>query len=124
MSLIAQAKADILSITTNSDEWAVEITLTAPNADTITIKGLHTKHHMAVDTLGNPVSAKNAHISFSESLLTDEDYPCRNAAGEVDLKGHRVSVADSTGTAKEYTIRQWHPDETIGLIKCLLDDYE
>jgi len=124
MGLIAQAKADIASITTNTNDWSVAMTLTAPTAEVLTIYGLHTKHHTAVDTMGNLVNAKNAHCSFTEAQLTDAAYPCRNAAGEVDLKGHIVSVADSTGTAKIYVIRQWHPDETVGLIKCILDDYE
>jgi hypothetical protein len=124
MSLIAQAKQDVADITANSAEWGLSITMTAPDETTATVTGLHTKHHMAVDTLGNPVNAKNAHASISEQHLVAAGYPVRNEQGEVSLYGHRVSVADSTGTVKHYTVKQWHPDETVGLIVMILDDYE
>lgn len=123
MGLIAQAKADWQAITSNTDEWGVSMTLLAPTSETATIKGLHTKHHLGIDTEGRPVNTKNAHVSFSEKLLTDAGYPVRNAAGEVYLKDHRVTVKDSTGNDAIYVIRQWFPDETIGVIVCILDDY-
>ena len=72
MSLIAQAKADIEQITYNQNEFGVLITFTAPDDSTATVAGLHTKHHLGLDTDGNPVNSKNAHISFSEKNLTDE----------------------------------------------------
>lgn len=126
MGLIAQAKADIEAITSNLDEFGVSMTLTAPapGNETVTLVGLHTKHRVSLDTEGNFVNAKNAHISISEKFLTDADYPVRNDRGEVFLFNHRVSVADSTGTAKEYVIREWMPDESVGLIVCILGDFE
>ena len=124
MSLIAQAKADIEQITYNQNEFGVLITFTAPDDSTATVAGLHTKHHLGLDTDGNPVNSKNAHISFSEKNLTDEGYVVRDANSEVSLIGHRVSVNDSTGSPKEYIIRETLPDETIGLIVCILGDLE
>lgn len=123
MGLIQQAKELIEQITVNSDDFAVAITLTSPTGTTATIKGLHTKHHLGIDTDGNMVNTKKAHVSFSEKYLTDVSYPIRNAAGEVDLKKHKVSVKDSTGTAKNYMIQSWYPDETVGLIVCILEDF-
>ena len=124
MSLIAQAKEDWKTITSNADEFGIEMTLTAPTGETATVTGLHTKHHLGIDKEGAAVNAKNAHVSVSEELLTAAGYPVRNDAGEVNLKSHRVSVADSTGTAKEYVVAQWFPDETVGVIVMILTDFE
>lgn len=124
MSLIAQAKKDSEKITSNSNGWAVQMTFTAPDSTTATINGIHSKHHLGVDTDGNMVNSKKAHVSFSEKFLTDLGYPVRNAAGEVALTGHKVSVKDSTGIVKNYIMFSFFPDETIGLIVCILNDYE
>lgn len=126
MSILERARRDMQRITSDkSGGFAVEITFTSPDGSTATINGLHTKHHTAIDTEGRPVNSKNAHISFSETLLNEQGYITRppDYNGEVNLKSHRVAVKDSTGTVKNYKIRQWFPDETLGLIVCILDDY-
>lgn len=121
MSILDRAKADIKKITGNSNEFARVMTFVAPDESTITTKGLHSKHHVGIDNEGNLVNSKTAYVSVSEENLTG--YPVRNAAGEVYLKFHKVTVKDSTGTEKTYQISEWFPDETIGLIVCILQDY-
>lgn len=123
MSLLDQIIEDVRTITGNPDEFGREISFEAPTGETAVIIGLHTKHHMGVDTDGIRVNSKNAHISFSEKLLTDKNYPVRNASGEVSLERHLVTVKDSTGNAPTYVIREWYPDETLGLIVCILGDF-
>ncbi len=123
MGLIAQAKADIKQITSNEDDFGVVLTFTAPTAEVATVAGIHTKKHFAIDTEGNAMNSKQAHISVSEELLTEADYPVRTY-GEVNLKNHKVAVADSTGTVCTYIIKQWFPNETVGLITCLLEVFE
>jgi len=122
MGLIDQARADLVQITSNEDDFGVPIAFEAPTGETKSIVGFHSKHHLARDTDGRQVSAKNAAISFAESLMTD--YPVRGASGEVNLKNHKVTVKDSTDVDKVYVIREWFPDETLGLIVCILGDYE
>lgn len=124
MGLTDTINEDIQQITSDLDGFGVSIKLTAPNDTIIDIVGLTSKHHLGYDTDGNQVNTKNAHISFSEKFLIDASYPLRNASGEVDLKGHLADVKDSTGVVKKYIIREWFPDETIGLIVCILGDYE
>jgi len=126
MGLIDVANKDIRKITADLNGWGVVIVLTALDLTSATINGLHTKHHLGIDTDGNPVNTKNAHISFSEQELIDAEptYPIRNANDEVDLRNHKVLVKDSTGVDKSYVIREWMPDETIGLIVCILGDHE
>lgn len=121
MGLIQQAKLDIQQITSNLNDFGVEITLLNPTGETITITGLHTKHHMTYDAEGKPINGRNAHLSFSEGVLVN--YTIRNSKGEVDMKGHVATINDSTETPKTYVVREWFPDETIGLIVCILGDY-
>lgn len=125
MSLLAQAKADIEQITSDPDGFSAQLTFTSPTDDTATIRGLFTEHHLAVDTDGNPVNAKNSHISFSEKFLTDAGYPVRNAGGKVYVKDHRVRVVISAlNIDRTYVIRENYPDETLKFIVCILGDYE
>jgi hypothetical protein len=124
MSLLAQAKADIEQISSDPDGFSAELTFTSPEAETATIRGLFTEHHMAVDTDGNTVNSKNAHISFSEKFLVDAGYPVRNSAGNVFVKDHLVRVVVSPiGIDKTYVIRENYPDEALKFIVCILGDY-
>lgn len=123
MGLINTIQNDVLRFTTNLNEFAVDILLTAKTSEVLAIQGIHTKHHLGIDTDGNMVNSKKASIAFSESLLI-APYPCRNISQEVDLNGHQVGVKDSTGIVKNYIVQQWFPDETIGLIVCILEDFE
>lgn len=125
MGLIEQAIQDIADITSNKDGFGVDITLTRPDKSvTVTFGGQHCKHHLGIDTEGNAVSAKKAFVSFSERVLLATGYVVRNAKKEVDIKFHLMSVKDSSGISKDYIIDQVFPDETNGLITCILGDYE
>jgi hypothetical protein len=123
MSLVQQAILDAKRITSDVKGFGTQIILTAPTSETATIIGRHVKHHLGIDTDGNMVNSKTASITFSESVLAGLNYPLRNAGGEVNLKGHKVQVIDSTGTNCTYKCRQWFPDETIGLIVVVLDSF-
>lgn len=124
MGLIELAQGHWKAFTSNETTgFGVSITLSVPagqGSQSITIGGLHTTHHLNVDTMGNITNGKNAHISISEDLLTG--YPVRNANGKVDLKNHRVSVANSTGVSQTYLIKEAWPDETVALIVITLGD--
>ncbi len=126
MSLKDQAKADIEKITGNANDFAQVMTFVSPTppGQTAIVNGLHTKHHLGVNTDGIEINTENGHVSVSEKALTDKGYTVRNSAGEVDLKGHKVTVKDSTGTDVTYIIREWFQNETIGLIVCMLGDFE
>jgi hypothetical protein len=125
MSLRDRAKADIKDFTTRSHEWAVNILMQAPNSQTATFKGFTAKHHLGISSEGTIVNSQKVSVTFSEESLSDANtnYPIRNADGEVDLKNHLVSVADSTGITKQYAVQAWFPDETIGTITVILENY-
>jgi hypothetical protein len=124
MGLIEQAISDVRAITAGA--FGVSITMTALNGEVATFTGLHTKHHLSVDAEGREVSSKKASIAIHEQNLSaaNASYPIRNADGEVVLLNHKVSVPDSTGSAKNYIVLISLPDEALGLIVLILGDYE
>ena len=125
MNAYERAKRDIERITGNANGWGAEILMTAPDGITkVKLNGIHAKIHLGVNTEGVAVNSQKAHISISEKFLTDANYPIRNAKGEVDLRDHRFTIKDSTGIKKNYVVNQFFPDETIGLISCILEKYE
>lgn len=123
LSILQRAKRDSERITSNKNGFAVEITFTTPDDVSLTISGLHSKTHLDVDGMGVITSSKKAHISVSEKFLTDNNYPVRNDKGEVYLVDHRIDVKDSTDIIKNYVVLTTFPDERLGFITCLLEDY-
>lgn len=124
MGILSDARNDLRSILTNTNEFAVAVTFTPPTGSAVTIQGIHTRHNMGLDMdTGQAVNTPNAHLTVHEKTLTDAGYTVRNANGAVALKGHRVTVADSNGTNRTYTIGETMPDETLGNIVMLLKDY-
>ena len=123
MSLRDRAKTDVQRFTSDPDGFGTTISFEAPTTETADIVGLATKHHISIDTEGNPINTKNAHVSVSEQLLVDAGYPVR-VFGEVSMEQHKVSWVDSTGVSKDYVVEQHFPDETVGLIVFILGDSE
>ena len=125
MSIFEQSKKDMRQITEDLNGFGQEFTITNPNGgQTVDLKGFHTKHHIGYDEDGMMVNSKTASIAFSEKQLTEASYPVRNADEEVDILDHLIDSKDSSGVTKKYIIRQMFPDEYLGLIVCILYDYE
>ena len=122
MGLRELAKRDIQQITSNKNEWATDLIFKAPTGEEATIQGLFTVISYAIDESGNAVNSKQGHVTFSEQLLVDQGYPVRKGNNNVNLKMHRVSAKDSAGILRSHVIAYWFPDETIGLIRCILGD--
>src|SRR5690606_27448212 len=101
MSLLDQIRLDIEQITANDQEFAVSATFTGPDGETATINVIHSKHHLGVDTDGNRVNSKCAHISFAENNFTAKGYTVRKASGEVAMLCHLLTVSGCTGIQKE-----------------------
>jgi hypothetical protein len=110
MSLLDQAKEDIESITSDPEEWGRSILFEAPGGETATVVGLHSKHHLGFDTDGLKVNSKNAHLSVSETLLLEQNYPVRNSQKQVAMRNHKVTVIDSTGESCVYHIKETYPN--------------
>ena len=126
MNMIERARNDWKRFSGDSNGWGETIVLTSSGASplTVNVTGLSTKHNIGINSDGNLINTKNAHISISEKILTDLNYPVRNASGEVAMIGHKVSVKDSTGILKNYIIKENFPDETVGVIVFILGDFQ
>ncbi len=125
MGLLEQAQKDIQAITSDLNDFGVDITFICPTKTSI-VTGLHTKHHLSVNTDGEMVSSLKASVSVSEKLLIDDGYPVRNSKGFVDMTRHRVNVKDSSGVVKNYIVSDGgcYPDETIGHIVFILEFFK
>jgi hypothetical protein len=126
VGLLDQIKNDVKNITTDLNMFGVALTFVSNDSPpaTCTVAGTTTKHRLGTDRDGAPYNGRNASCSVSEQVLTAADYPVRNDKNEVDLKGHRVTFKDSTGNNSTYLIESWYPDEKVGLIVCILGDFE
>jgi hypothetical protein len=103
--------------------FEVDLTFETPSGGTsVTVQGIGIKHHLSIDTDGQNVNALNSHISVCEELLVEAGYPTRDSDEIVSLYGHKVSFEDSTGIEKSYFINQSYPDETVGIITCILGE--
>lgn len=124
MSIKDLAKRDIQRIMGNSNEYNLIIISTPDGSKSVTLTGMDSVIHLGVDTDGNAVNAKKAHVSFPEKPLIDANYPVRNAKGIIDLNNHTFKITDSTGNVKKYVLQSVFPDETLGVLTCILQDYE
>lgn len=124
MGLLDSARRLWQTKTSNPEAFGVALSFIAPTGETASITGHHTKHHLQVDIGGLPVNGTNIHVTVSEKLLTDLNYPVRNANSEVALYRHRVSAKDSTGTIRHYVVREQYPNETVGVIVLILGEYQ
>lgn len=123
MGLYEKAISDAAQITGDLSGFAVPMTITAPTSETVTFKGLTTEINLDVNSDGEIINSKKSTAAFAEKHLTDAGYPVRNSRDEVAIVGHRLSVKNSTGRVKEYVIQKCFPDETIGLLTCILSDF-
>jgi hypothetical protein len=108
----------------NEGGFESDIILTNPTSNiSIETTGWAAKHHINFDTDGAPINAKNAHICVDEEKLEAGGYSVR-VNEEVQLIGHKVEVKDNSGILKKYIIKENFPNETLGLIVCVLGDLE
>lgn len=127
MDLTERARLDAQFITTNPNDFGIDITVTTAASInplvTGTVRGLHTKHHMSFDTDGVMVNSKTASVAISEKALTDAGFPVRDSEQEVSMLDYLISTKDSSGILKNYIVRSSYPDENLGLIVLILGDY-
>lgn len=123
MNLTELARRDWHQISTSDNGPGVEIKLTAPNSTTLITTGLFTKHHLGINESGQAVNSRTVHFSISEKQLIDASYPYRTD-GIVNLRRHYAEIKDSTGVTTKYIIREWMPDETLGVILCVLGEFK
>jgi hypothetical protein len=98
--------------------------LVPENPNEITVQGLATRHSQTYDPdTGIPIIGQNNHICFSENDLNNLGYATRNIQGDCIVKNWIVSWSDSISNTNTYKIEEPEPDETLGLIKCMIGKY-
>lgn len=122
-NLLSRARRDADKIIL-SGGFEENITLRSPDNPPVTLEttSLESKHWISFDDVGNQVNSKSVKVFLSEEDLIQNSYPYR-VSEEVYLMDHLVSLPDSSGIVKNYVIKEWYPDETIGIITCILKDY-
>lgn len=123
--MIETAQAAVKRIRMDPNGFTKSLQFTAADGITMaTIRGMSAVIHLGVDNQGEFVNTRKAHISFSESSLSDTGFPVRDQNGTLIIKGNRVDVIDSTGEIEQYVIREIYPDEAVGLLVCMLGDFQ
>ena len=127
MGLMDQILQDVKRITTDaSGGFAIPVTfLSKDGLSTVTVNVIHSRIHLAVNTEGEFVNMQKAHISVSELALNEAGYTTRDSNNNCILKDHRVTLTDiTTKVSTKFIIKQVFPDETTGLIVCILNDFK
>ena len=124
MNLTERAILDAEEITSNGNDWGVSAIFNSTNGETATVNVIHVKHNTGFDLDGIRVNSKKATITVSEIMLANLGYTTRNSHSEATLKGHSVTIPDSTGISKNYIVSENYPDEKLGLIVLILVDSE
>ena len=125
MGILDLARKDLDLFISSAKNFSVKITITnTSTGETAELIGLHSKHWFKVDyESGIIVDTRNAHISISTAELIRQYFNFYNSKKEIYIKGFIIKVADSSGIEKDYKITAQYPDETTGVIVCMLGDY-
>ena len=124
MNLIDRARIDTQTITSNPGEFATPVIFTSLTDVTVTVNCIVTTHHTGLDEFGNRINSKMASLSVAESKLIEQNYPVRDSKNYVSLMNHKVVIIDSNNVSKKYIIREYFPDETFGVITCVLGEFK
>jgi hypothetical protein len=106
-------------------EFSLTVTLYTPDKLTnYEINGLASKHHLKVSpNTGLAVNSENIHISFSEKTLNDLGIVTRDSNNKVSILNYFVKITDAGKMQGDYKIIENWPDETLGLIICILGSH-
>ena len=124
MGILQQARKDWNRHITSTSGAGEDITfVSVDGTQTANVRGLAMSHHLKFDTDGSAVNSKNTHITVYEKDLVNQGYTVRDAKDVVALHKHKVSYPDSTGVIRDYLVLEYFPDETVGIITCILESY-
>lgn len=121
MSIINLARRDAQFFTGNGRDFATEITI-VKSASEYVVNGTAKKHHTAFDEMGNVVNTASASCTISDTALRAAGINLW-VDGEVAKKetdNLRVKFADAKGDTYTYKVKEFYPDEHLGLIVFIL----
>lgn len=104
---------------TNNGGFEVAAMLSSPSFTTpLELQVLYSRHHLAYNTDGQAVDDAQVSVSIAEADLLAGNYPYQSN-GDIMLRDHKIVLSDTTGE-KTYIIDRAFPDQTLGLILCIL----
>ena len=107
----------IKAITTDTNGFAVAITVTSPGTEPVVreVRGVAIRHHLVVDQLtGNTTSSQTARVTFHIDELKSKGLTR-------DIVRYKVAwIDEGTQELQTYIIRETMPGDTVGTIVCLL----
>ncbi len=123
MSLLAQAIADAQRIVEDvTSGFGTLVTVTNPSGATAAISGLVSDvfESISPDT-GVVVSGRQAQVTFSLSSLASLGVP--SGTSSKNAKPWVLEFADAKGVSHVFKVVEARPDNTLGLIVCVLENY-
>lgn len=118
MGLADQAIQDFKRFSSNTDEFGIAITLTAPDNTVLVVNGYETLHHTTFDEFGVRINTRVASVAISLELLNDASYPYI-IDDEADFNEHRVTVKGN-----DYIVGEFYPDITLNLVVLILSAWQ
>ena len=122
MGLREQVEADLVVSVEDPTGFGWDLVLTDPSGITLDLVGLSNDISLAIDPdTGQLVSGRKASVALRMTSLLDIGIP--KGVANPDSKPWLVEFPDILGNYSKFKIAQAHPDRTIGLITCLLENY-
>jgi hypothetical protein len=120
-NLYQLARQDAAKIVTAGGFQVTAVISTPDNSVSLTVTGLGTGTWVTFDDLnsGKIVNSSSNSITIPETQLIAAAYPYTKN-GRPNLIGHKVVLANSTGTDGTYKISEQHPNATLGLMVCII----
>ena len=106
------------------DGFGWPITVTAPDATSLSMVGLSTdiEHTLDPDT-GLPVAGRRASVALSLQSLTAGGLGVPRGVASPTAKPWVVSFDDIQGNAHTFKVSRAYPDRAIGIVTCELEQY-
>lgn len=122
MSLLDQAAADLRAIL--EGEFAVVITVTDPDGNIATLRGLQTDIGQSIDPeTGVAVAGRKASVALSIAALTEAGLGEPRNIADRDRKPWIVVFTAPTGALQTFKVSEALPDKQ-GCIVCMLEAYK
>lgn len=122
MSLRRQAADDLRLIVEDVAAFGWSIVVTNPAGEAFDVVGLSGDVGLTIDPeTGVAVIGRRAHVALTFASLASVGTPIGMAS--TVGKPWRVTFPDIGGTSREFKVVETAPDQTLGLLVCLLESY-
>lgn len=118
MGLTTLSQEQFKRLSSNTNEFGIAITLTAPDDTVLVVNGFETLHHTSYTAEGDLADTKISSVSFSLGFLEDVSYPFI-VNSEADFNEHKVTVQ-----GKDYIVSKFYPDLKLNMVVLILGEWQ